>query len=274
MDPQPDESLAPAHRLPRFVAVGPLGALIVAAAITVTAVVQAGDNGQLTPNNAIPTVDALSGSNTPDVSRSRFAPADAAALAALAQTGGRTVDATGALHKHVAGSPADLTPDQREELGAQLALAAQAITYYDSVTDAAAAGYVQVSSSAEGVGAHWVKWSLVDQPFNPQIPSQLLFEEIRSGEGPELVAFSYWVLSEDEPEGFAGDTDRWHQHFGLCFEDGWAKTENNPDPASCDGDWINGGNIWMLHAWIVPGMENTLGVFHNVNPRLCERFCD
>ena len=121
---------------------------------------------------------------------------------------------------------------------------------------------------------HWTKWSWVDEPFDPEKPSQLLFEEVTAGAGPELVALSYWVSSHHEPEGFAGETDGWHQHVGLCFVDGIVVNEEVVDRTQCAGDWINGGDLWMLHAWVVPGMENRLGVFANVNPRFCERYCE
>ena len=34
--------------------------------------------------------------------------------------------------------------------------------------EAAAAGYVVASTVAPGVGVHWVKWSLIDEPFDPR----------------------------------------------------------------------------------------------------------
>jgi hypothetical protein len=59
----------------------------------------------------------------------------------------------------------------------------------------------------------------------------------------------------------------------MCFDNGWLKNDNIPDRRSCAGDWINGSDLWMLHAWVVPGLDNEYGVFHNVNPLLCERAC-
>ena len=100
----------------------------------------------------------------------------------------------------------------------------------------------------------------------------LLFDELKWGQGPELIAFSYWVASPDPPEGFAGEMDRWHAHLGMCFENGWLTTDNWPRE-SCDGDWINGSDLWMLHAWVVPGVENDTGIFETINPKLCERAC-
>ena len=155
----------------------------------------------------------------------------------------------------------------------QLAAAAAAAAAIDTPDEAMAAGYVQASGESEGVGSHWVKWSLVDQPFDPAKPSMLLFDEVRAGFGPELIAYSYWVASDEEPAGFAGGRDHWHRHYGLCFENGWLTTWDVPDRSQCPGDWINGTDLWMLHAWVVPGIENPRGVFADVNPTLCENEC-
>lgn len=209
-------------------------------------------------------------------SETLFAPEDAAAFATLVESSRDGMVDTAMEHMQMGSDPemVDLSPAEADELSAQLALATAAAARYDTVEEASSAGYVKISPYVDGVGAHWTKWSLVDQPFDIERPSQLLFEEITWGAGPELVGFSYWVLSDEEPEGFAGRTDQWHSHLGLCFENDMLTTENNPDPSTCNGDWINGDNIWMLHAWIVPGMENRFGIFHSVNPRLCERYCE
>lgn len=167
-----------------------------------------------------------------------------------------------------------MTSEEAGRLDDQLARAADAAMDLRTVEQATAAGFSPSAPRAEGVGVHWTKWSWVDEPFDPEKPSQLLFEEVTFGAGPELVGLSYWVYSDHEPEGFAGSDDVWHQHLGLCFEDGIAVNEKVPDRTGCAGDWINGKDLWMLHVWVVPGMENRLGVFANINPRFCERFCE
>ena len=216
----------------------------------------------------------LSSGSAAAVDRSRLPPDEAMALTALAWSRSGSLDPR-LEHDHDEDDRerAELSALERETLAAQLAVASQMVAGYDTLAEAEAAGYVQASTGVDGVGAHWVKWSLVDRPFDPSVPSMLLFEEVRYGRGPELVAFSYWVASRDEPEGFAGATDVWHQHFGLCFEAGWLTTEDIPDRGECAGDWINGSDLWMLHAWLVPGLDNRLGQFAAVNPKLCERVC-
>jgi hypothetical protein len=209
------------------------------------------------------------------VDRSRLPRDEALALATLAWSRpGSLDDDAGGDHGHPETMvAADLTQDQGKALASQLALAARAVPRYDTVEEITAAGYVQASNVSDGAGTHWVKWSLVDRPFDPETPSMLLFDELVRGEAPELIAFSYWVASPNVPEGFAGNTDQWHSHVGMCFQNGWLKDENIPDRRLCAGDWVNGSDLWMLHAWVVPGLENKLGQFAVVNPLLCERAC-
>jgi hypothetical protein len=133
------------------------------------------------------------------------------------------------------------------------------------------AGYLQAAPFNEGVGTHWVKWSLVGQPFDPAHPAMLLFDGI-AGRPVRLVGFSYWVGSPQEPAGFAGPNDHWHRHSGLCFSrGGWLMDQEVPTRAACSGYWLNGRNLWMLHAWVVPGLPNIWGRFAPSNPFLCPR---
>jgi hypothetical protein len=206
------------------------------------------------------------------VDRSRLPEDEALALATLSWSRPGSLT-EGAHNDHGDAEHNDLTPQEREALDDQIAVASAARARFDTVAEAEAMGYVQASGVTDGTGAHWVKWSLVDKPFDLEKPSMLLFDELKRGEPMGLIAYSYWVASEHPPEGFVGGTDEWHSHLGMCFENGWLKNDNIPDRRSCAGDWINGSDLWMLHAWVVPGLENDYGVFHNVNPLLCERAC-
>ncbi len=158
---------------------------------------------------------------------------------------------------------------ERAEFEQQWAEASSAAQALSTLEAAEAAGYRQASTDAPGLGAHWVKWSLVDKPFDPVKPSMLLFKERRYGEPPELVGFSYLVASAAEPEGFAGPNDKWHAHHGMCFIDGWLRSENLEVRGDCADTWIDGSDLWMLHAWLVPGSTNRRGPFADMNPSLC-----
>jgi hypothetical protein len=155
-----------------------------------------------------------------------------------------------------------------ERLTRQWATAVDAAGRLSTPRQAAAAGYSQSSSQVPGVGTHWIDWTLVDRPFDPARPSMLLFDE-RPGQRAHLMGFSYWVRSATAPDGFAGPNDVWHSHLGLCFIGGRIYREGVPHALACPGAWLAGDDLWMLHAWVVPGATNPLGRFAPQNPALC-----
>lgn len=145
--------------------------------------------------------------------------------------------------------------------------ARDAISTHDTEDKAAALGYVRATAPAGGIGTHWVLWSQIAKPFDPAVPSMLLFDERR--DPAALVGYSYALQSPARPEGFAGVNDHWHQHRGLCVVDGWVVREQASGPDACGGTYIAGGDFWMLHAWVVPGWDNRKGDFAPFNPKLC-----
>jgi hypothetical protein len=162
-----------------------------------------------------------------------------------------------------------LTAAQKRAFDRQWAAAVVASLTLRTPEQASAAGYVQVAPFNVGVGAHWINWSLVSRPFNPAAPSMLLFDGI-PGRPVRLAGFAYWVESNREPAGFAGPNDHWHRHAGLCFgRDGWLAEQHVHDSAACDGYWLNGQNLWMLHAWVVPDFPNRWGRLAPTSADLC-----
>jgi hypothetical protein len=130
------------------------------------------------------------------------------------------------------------------------------------------AGYYVSSYYAAGVGSHYISWPLLEEPFRPEAPTMVLVDTT-PGHIPRLAGFSYWVRNATAPEGFVGDADRWHAHQGMCFVDDVLVDEDVPSPSQCAGTWLDGRDLWMLHAWVVPGYENPDGVFAPVNTKLC-----
>jgi hypothetical protein len=162
-----------------------------------------------------------------------------------------------------------LSAAERAVFDRQWAEAVAAAVGLTTPEQAGAAGYVQAAPFNVGVGTHWIKWSLIARPFDPAAPSMLLFDGI-PGRTIRLVGFSYWVESDQAPVGFAGPNDRWHRHAGLCFsKDGWLHDQNVSSRAACEGYWLNGKNLWMLHAWVVPDTASRWGRFAPTNPYLC-----
>ncbi|MDJ0925870.1 MAG: hypothetical protein QNJ77_15070 [Acidimicrobiia bacterium] len=209
------------------------------------------------------------------VDRSRLSREEAVAIARLALERSTPVPESELAdhdHDHGSGPARELTPAEQELFDEQWAAATDSVPKFDTIAEVEAAGYVLASGNSDGAGVHYVKWSIVDRPFDPAEPSMLLFEELKRGEEMELIAYSYWVSSDGPPDGFVGEEDSWHRHLGVCFVNGYIKDEHVLRE-QCPGDWINGMDLWMLHAWVVPGLENDYGRFHNVNPLLCERAC-
>jgi hypothetical protein len=103
------------------------------------------------------------------------------------------------------------------------------------------------------------------------------------GAGPDanLVGFSYVVRSpQGPPEGFAGSSDHWHQHYGICFANGRLIGSDIPSGGDCSvlglmtsaapeqlqSDLLAGTDLWMLHAWVLADHPNPDGRFVTSNP--------
>jgi hypothetical protein len=231
----------------------------------------------VTPDEATPRVGPL----TPtDPNRVPFE--QAAAIVALGARANRDApapdEASGGEHaaghaEHAGHTDAGPTTEvalsaaDQAEFDRQWAAAVDAAARLATTEAAAAAGYVQSAAPGPGVGTHWVKWSLVDAPFDPAAPAMLLFDDHPDGTS-ELAGFSYWLLDDTAPEGFAGANDQWHQHTGICVVNGWVDREMAA-PDACVGTFLGGADLWMLHAWVVPDRPNRWGTFAVMNPALC-----
>mgnify|MGYP001618136354 FL=1 len=161
-----------------------------------------------------------------------------------------------------------LLPQEEAQFNAEWQAAAAAAAALDTPAEVLAAGYMPpraIDRQRDAV-LHWINWELIEQPFDPARPSMLLFSTQSDGE--ELVGFSYVLQSAEAPAGFAGPNDQWHQHGGICVANGQGVADN-VSPGACEGDWLPGGDMWMLHAWVVPGHENPIGRFSTSNPPAC-----
>ena len=155
-----------------------------------------------------------------------------------------------------------LSREERKELGLQLLQARNAAAQFPTVADALAAGYAKVTGYVPLIGAHYIKWGLMDGTFDINQPEMLLYD----GTDPtsSIVGLSYYVFSDTEPSPFVGANDHWHQHIGLCIKDGVVVGGESTTVAECTargGVKANVGNGWMVHAWVVPGWESPQGVF-------------
>ncbi|MEY2434023.1 MAG: hypothetical protein QOC92_3748 [Acidimicrobiaceae bacterium] len=198
----------------------------------------------------------------------RLSSEEAAAIARLAMLSG-PIDPSIPPHDHATVTLASsLPPEEQARFDLQIASAVASAKDFRTTDDATAAGYVQSSTQLPAIGTHWVRWSLVDQPFDAARPAMLLFDQ-STLHPTRLAGFSYWVRSVGPPDGFAGPNDVWHRHSGLCFQNGFLTRENVPSADECDGQWLNGSDLWMLHAWVAPDVGNKAGVFAARNDDLC-----
>ena len=247
--------MAPARRLL-------LPALLAAAACSSTAA-----TGLTPPATARAPATAARSAAAP-VENARLSDEQRTALVHLAALSAPIDPTSSRAHDHDVVLADTLAPDDQARFDAQVKAAVDAAMRLRTTADAAAAGYVQSATQLAGVGTHWVNWSLVDRPFDPAQPAMLLFDQSPLHD-TRLAGFSYWVRSVDPPDGFAGPNDVWHRHSGLCFENGWLARENVPTAEACGGQWLNGSDLWMLHAWIAPDVENSDGLFAPRNRALC-----
>jgi hypothetical protein len=166
-----------------------------------------------------------------------------------------------------------LTQADRVTLEQQMAQARAVALKYPTVKDAEAAGYRMSTPYVPCIGAHYTNFRLVLK-FDPGTPSELLYDGTKPDS--KIVGLSFLVYHRGgPPDGFAGANDHWHQHNangGLCFgKTGSVIGGEDQTKAECEA---RGGqkreltDIWMAHAWVVPGFECTWGVFAGECPEL------
>lgn len=168
--------------------------------------------------------------------------------------------------------PVPLTPAEQSILQAQMAVAKQVAVAYPTVKDAEAAGYSKSTVYVPCIGAHYTNVGLAAK-FDPAHPSELLY----TGTDPDskLVGLSYLVWhGGGPPPGFAGANDRWHQHNangGLCLKGGLVvggESSTRQECAAMGGRKTLLTDIWMVHAWVVPGITCKWGTFSGECPEL------
>ena len=143
---------------------------------------------------------------------------------------------------------------------------------YPTVKDALAAGYAMSTVYVPCIGAHYTNIGYASH-FDPAHPSELLY----TGTSPDskIVGLSYLVWhSNGPPPGFAGPNDRWHQHNangGLCLRGGVViagEESTRQECASMGGRKTLLTDVWMVHAWVVPGISCDWGIFSGECPEL------
>ena len=167
-----------------------------------------------------------------------------------------------------------LTHAQHVELAQQMSEARAVVAEFPTVKDALAGGYRKSTVYVPCIGAHYTNTALAIR-FDPSHPSELLYD----GDTPDakIVGLSYLVYHHNgPPPGFAGPNDRWHQHNangGLCMSSTSGEVIAGEESTRAQCAAIGGHktlliDIWMMHAWVVPGFECSWGVFSGECPEL------
>ncbi len=165
-----------------------------------------------------------------------------------------------------------LTHSQRVELEQQMEQARAVAAKYPTVATALAGHYEESTPYVPCIGAHYTNIQLAIG-FDPSAPSELLYDGTKPDS--KLVGLSYLVYHPGgPPPGFAGPNDHWHQHNangGLCLRGGFVVGGEETSPQRCGqlgGEKTPLLDIWMMHAWVVPGFECSWGVFSGECPEL------
>ena len=130
---------------------------------------------------------------------------------------------------------------------------------------AKAAGATQSVQFVPGLGTHDMIPGYNALGFDPAHPLFLQYDGM--GDNARLAGMSWFVWNGSDtvpPEGLPGNNDWWHTHATLCYSGAGTVIGNEIDDATCTA--LGGTNrrlpgVWMLHAWIVPGYEDTYDVF-------------
>src|SRR6185312_8314775 len=91
------------------------------------------------------------------------------------------------------------------------------------------------------------------------------------------VAGLFYGSMVANPAGFAGPNDVWHQHKNICIVIGAGGSIDTPlgadrDITKAQCSAVHGFLIPatgpLLHVWVVPGYEDSQGVFAHLNPAI------
>ena len=173
---------------------------------------------------------------------------------------------------------ADLPADVKAQVDITKAL----VEKYPTAADATKAGWQKATISLNGIGAHYLKGGisgfLGDYEFDPANPNVLLFD----GEGPDAkIAGASFILTVPNPQGYPGELDVWHYHYGVCFDtqrllviaevDGHEGSTISMTAEQCTAEGAQVfpiENLYMIHVWVAPDYIDDAPVFAHDHPKL------
>lgn len=186
----------------------------------------------------------------------------------------------GVQHSH--GFDLPMTAAEHKLLSHQLTLAQQTAMRYPTLADAERAGMRPEGPFSPGLGLHvggfanYLHGAGTGVMTDDQIEHPLSF--IYDGTKPDSpIAGLFYGSLVPNPAGFAGPNDVWHQHTNICIvmKPGGGISaplgaDHDVTTAQCNA--VHGGLIKatgpLLHVWVVPGYEDSQGVFAHLNPAI------
>lgn len=213
-----------------------------------------------------------------DLTKALAAANAASATSAAVDDRGFSALENGVQHSH--GFQQPVTPADRVELARQMNLARETAMRYPTLADAEAAGMTRAGPFSPGLGTHMIMYTnyLHGAGDGPMTDDQIThpLSWIYDGTKPDspVVGLFYSALSAN-PQGFVGPNDVWHQHTNVCTvarPDGGVDAPLGADrdatKVQCDavGGQLTAATGPLLHTWVVPGYEDSQGVYAHLNP--------
>ena len=187
----------------------------------------------------------------------------------------------GVQHSHAFELP--MSAADRKLLSHQLTLAQQVAMKYPTLGDAERARLKRQGPFSPGLGLHvsggignYVYMAGKGVMTDAQIehPTSWIFD----GTKPDSpVAGLFYGAVVPNPAGFAGPNDVWHQHKNICIVLGPGGSIDTPlgadrDVTNAQCSAVHGFLVKatgpLLHVWVVPGYEDSQGLFAHLNPAI------
>jgi hypothetical protein len=186
----------------------------------------------------------------------------------------------GVQHSH--GFELPMTVADRQELARELNIARETALRYPTMADAVRAGLRRAGPFSPGLGTHMLDYrnaaygAGVGRMTDDQIRHPIAW--IYDGTKPDSpVAGLFYSANVPNPEGFIGPNDIWHQHHNICLTrapgggvDAPLGADHDATVAQCNavGGYLIPATGPLLHVWVVPGYEDSQGVFAHLNPAI------
>jgi hypothetical protein len=142
---------------------------------------------------------------------------------------------------------------------------------YSTPAKAIAGGFRFIAPYVRGQGAHYLSSTGITSTIDPTKPNFLLFGGNSSN--ARLVGMG-WIVNSGQapPAGLPGGNDHWHRHMSLCFANGIVVGDgiSNAACSARGGANVDTSNLWLLHAWMIPGWLYKPDTFRPHHPMLMD----